>query len=106
MKKLLLILGLSALVFGVETKDFQFLTEGSTKIKRVHYDKNFKKLIVYVKDDGTKRDGYAGWVAMELKDHGFTKKDIEWVFVKDVKTTKKQQENGDGIVFGRAPMVY
>lgn len=56
-------------------------------------------------DDGTKRNGYAEYIALTLHDHGFTTNDVAVIYVKDAKTPMKSIEQGEGRVLGKARMV-
>ena len=105
MKKILLIIGLSTLLFSAETKDFQFLADNNAKIKKINFNDNFKTLIVYVNDDGTKKDGFAESIALELFNKGFRNKDVSFVLVKDEKIIAEQEKGGYISVLGRAQMV-
>jgi len=106
MKKIVLgIFLFTCLLFGATTNNFDFLVKNEQKVKKVYFDQNFKKLVVLVKDDGTNRNGYAQYISLELKEHGYTTKDVAIIYIKDISTPISSIKEGNGKVLGKARMV-
>jgi len=102
MKKILIImltLISSIVAKDISSSDFQFLTE-DPKIYTVYYDKNVKKLVIQVKDDGTLRNAYAEYIYVEIASHNLSKY-VNSVYVKDVSIPKKMIESGNGDYLGK-----
>ncbi|KMK51567.1 hypothetical protein RO21_05570 [[Actinobacillus] muris] len=106
MKKLLTLLSLTLFAFPAMADDLDtnrekvkqiFLSDEEPKVKDAVWTSDFV-FKVGVKDDGTKRDGYAQYVCLVLAENGFTGKDV-LVRVIDI---DKLRKTGEWINLGTA----
>ena len=105
MKNILSILFLASNLFAIDSSSFNFLLKKEVKVKNLFYDKNFKKLVVLVNDDGTNRNGYAEYIALLLHDKGFRVQDVNVIYIKDAKIPKTLIQQGEGKVLGKTRMI-
>lgn len=89
----------SLLSADIGTGNFKFLLE-EEKIKKVYYDKNFKKLIVQVVNDGSNRSGYAQYVGMEVQSKKLNEH-VDSIYIKDITCSDDKIKNGECSSLGK-----